>query len=96
MKKQVLSILIAGLAAGSVLADAYKDAYSAARKEEKARKYEVAAASYLSAAEIAAKPNDKADSYFRAGECYRIKKKYDKAIECFKKEVEVKELCADQ
>ena len=94
MKKQALTLIVAGLAVVSVHADAYKDAYGSAWKEERARKYEVAATSFLAASDIAPGPQQKAESLFRAGECFKNLKKYDKAVELFKKVAAMKNISA--
>lgn len=90
MKKQLLT-LIALAAASSVFASSYSDAQSTAKKEEKARNYEVAATSWETAASAAEKPQDKCYAYFRAGECMRLKHDIVKAQEYFQKMAEVKD-----
>ena len=92
MKKQALTIICASLTACGVFADAYKDAYAAGGKEEKAKKYEVAATSYLSAADVATKPQQKAEALFRAGECFRSISKFGKADDCYKKIIGLKDI----
>ena len=89
MKKFIATITVASLSMG-LFASAFSDACKAANKEEKARKFQTAVTSYLAAADVADKPTDKANAYFRAGECMRqIPGKRLKAIEYFKKELEL-------